>query len=89
MQSTPSDYQCVLATDGLTWHATQEQATPPKAGALSGAYTICALWMEFRRGYARSRPTCSTCLRACEGDEKKRLAAQAKKLGGPRVPRRL
>jgi len=66
-----SDYQCVLASDGLTWHATQEQAAPPPI-TRGGAYTTCAVWCEFRRGYERRRPTCPECLRACEQDEARR-----------------
>lgn len=50
------------------WHATQEQAAPPSIHQ-GGAYTICAVWATFVRGYERRRPTCPTCLRACERDE--------------------
>lgn len=84
-----TNYQCVLAPDGLTWHATQEQAAPP-AITRGGAYTTCGLWAEFRRGYEQRRPTCPECLRACERDEAllARRAAEKAKLAARR-PRRL
>lgn len=62
------DYQCVLVDD--VWHATQEQASPPPVYR-GGAWTICSVWAEFKRGYDRRRPTCSECLRACVAHERR------------------
>lgn len=60
-------YTCVLVGD--VWHLTQEQATPPPVLA-GGAWTLCGPWADFKRGYDKRRPTCPTCLRACERFER-------------------
>jgi hypothetical protein len=59
-----TDYQCVMAGDN-SWHLTQEQASPPPI-LRGGAYTSCAIWVEFKRGYDRRRPTCPACLKHVE-----------------------
>ena len=66
-----SDYQCILI--GEVWHATQEQANPPKflRGTQGGCWTICCKWAEFTRGYEQKRPICPECLRHCVIDEEK------------------
>jgi hypothetical protein len=64
------DYQCVRIGD--VWHATQEQALPPPISN-GGAWTICAVWAPFTRGYERRRPDCTHCLRACHKDEGTRV----------------
>jgi hypothetical protein len=55
-----TDYQCVLV--GEVWHLTQEQAVPPSV-LRDGAWTSCAVWAGFKRGYNRRRPDCPECLR--------------------------
>ena len=55
-----TDFQCVLVGD--VWHLTQEQATPPTL-LRDGAWTSCAVWATFKRGYERRRPDCPECLR--------------------------
>lgn len=54
-----SDYQCVLVGD--VWHLTQEQAVPPSV-LRDGAWTSCAVWAGFKRGYEHRRPNCPVCL---------------------------
>lgn len=66
LPGAPVEYQCARMDD--IWHAMQEQASPPSIHQ-GGAWTICAVWAPFTRGYERRRPTCATCLRACEKDE--------------------
>lgn len=55
-----SDYQCILVGD--VWHLTQEQAVPPMVAKGDGAWTSCAVWATFKRGYNRRRPDCPVCL---------------------------
>lgn len=60
MATNYKDFQCVLVGD--VWHLTQEQALPPNV-LRDGAWTSCALWATFKRGFNRRRPDCPECLR--------------------------
>lgn len=86
LPGAPVEYQCARVED--VWHAMQEQAAPPSISQ-GGAWTICAVWAPFTRGYERRRPTCPVCLRACEKDEgiasPTSPAALAQKLGADSV----
>lgn len=59
MASDTTDYQCVLVGD--VWHLTQEQAVAPNV-LRDGAWTSCAVWATFKRGFNRRRPDCPDCL---------------------------
>lgn len=60
MATDLKDFQCVLV--GEVWHLTQEQALPPNV-LRDGAWTSCAVWATFKRGFNRRRPDCPECLK--------------------------
>jgi len=62
------NYQCVLVGD--VWHLIQCQTSPPSVRD-NGAWTFCAVWANFKRGYNRQLPDCSECLKHVEEYENK------------------
>jgi hypothetical protein len=53
-------YHCVLVGD--VWHLIQGQFSPPPSLLDGGAWTLCTIWANFKRGLTKRRPNCPKCL---------------------------